>query len=65
MQLGLLWKLQIPGPDVSNEKLMRKDWNTIKVDLLKVFQKFFENGIVNKRTNKTCICLITKKVVVY
>lgn len=36
-------------------------WNILKIDLLEVFQEFFENGIINKRTNETYICLIPKK----
>ena len=64
LQLGLIWEPQIPGPDASNEKLMRKGSNSIKVDLRKVFQEFFKNGTVNKRTNDTYICSIPKKVVV-
>ena len=37
-------------------------WEIIKDDLLKVFKEFYDNGVVNARTNATYICLIPKKV---
>lgn len=40
----------------------KKAWNILKKDLTGLFQDFFENGIVNSRTNETYICLILKKV---
>lgn len=40
----------------------KKGWNILKSDLVRVFQEFFKNGIVNLRTNETYICLIPKKL---
>ena len=41
--------------------VFQKCWEVIKGDLIKVFAEFFENGVVNSRTNATLICLIPKK----
>lgn len=35
-------------------------WDTVKRDLMKVFNEFFERGVINGITNKTYICLIPK-----
>lgn len=40
---------------------MKKSWNIIKEDVLKVFHDFFESGVVNYCVNETYICLIPKK----
>lgn len=36
-------------------------WDTVKGDLMKVFNEFFEGGVINGITNETYICLIPKK----
>lgn len=43
-------------------KKIKKYWNILKEDILRVFQDFFQKGIVNVNLNETCICLIPKKV---
>ena len=42
--------------------MQQQGWETIKEDLLKVFNEFFENGLINAKTNATYICLIPKKL---
>ena len=37
-------------------------WDVVKDDLMRVFGKFFHNGVVNAVTNSTFICLIPKKI---
>lgn len=39
-----------------------KNWSILKADILKVFQDFFQNGVINNRTNETYICLIPMKL---
>ncbi|XP_075497741.1 uncharacterized protein LOC142534974 [Primulina tabacum] len=50
-----------PGPDGFTLAFYQKSWDTIKDDLLKVFGEFYDDGIVNGKTNETYICLIPKK----
>lgn len=47
-----------PGPDGMTEEFYKSCWNTLKPDIVEVFQEFFENGIITKRTNEKYICLI-------
>lgn len=51
-----------PGPDGYTAEFFKKTWNILKADLLKVFQDFFEKGIINASVNETYICLIPKKI---
>ena len=39
----------------------QEGWEVIK-DIMKVFREFFNNGLVNAKTNSTFICLIPKKL---
>ena len=39
----------------------KKSWNTLNSDLVRVFQDFLKNGIINKKCNETYVCLIPKK----
>ena len=50
------------GPDVYTMEVFKRGWNTIKKDVLGVFDEFFNNGIINACTNSTYICLIPKKL---
>lgn len=61
--INQLGKQKALGTDGFNGEFFKKARNTIyiKDDLLKVFQEFFNNGMVNKRRNETCITLIPKK----
>lgn len=36
-------------------------WDTVKEDLMRVFEEFHENGVVNGIVNETYICLISEK----
>lgn len=38
-----------------------KIWNILNLDLVEMFQEFFENNIISKRRNETCVCSIPKK----
>ncbi|PON74177.1 hypothetical protein TorRG33x02_247560 [Trema orientale] len=51
-----------PGLDGFMIKLFQQCWDTIKSDLLVVFQEFYQNGIINATTPETYICLIPKKL---
>lgn len=42
-------------------ELFKKSWNTFKLDILKVFQDFYQNSIVNNNVNDTYVALIAKK----
>lgn len=53
--------LKSPGPHGMTNEFFFLNWNILKADLVKVFQDFFENGIINNKTNETYICLIPKK----
>lgn len=58
--LGTLKSL---GPDGMTNEFLKKSWNILKPDLVKLFQDFFEKEIIiNKCTNETYICLIMKKL---
>lgn len=49
------------GPDDYTLKMLQQGWEIVKDDLLKVFEEFYDKGIVNAITNETYICLIPKK----
>lgn len=36
-------------------------WEVIKLDLLKVFEEFYESGIINLGANATFLVLVSKK----
>lgn len=46
------------GPDGYSMSFYQHKWETLKGDLLKVFEEFHRNGIINADTNETYICLI-------
>lgn len=52
--------LKSPSPDGMTGEF-KSFWNILKLDLVEVFQEFFKDGIINKRTNETYICLIPMK----
>ncbi|PON85139.1 hypothetical protein TorRG33x02_191130, partial [Trema orientale] len=51
-----------PGPDGFTMNLFQRCWDTIKSDLMAVFQEFHQNGVINATTNETYICLIPMKL---
>ena len=51
-----------PGPDGFSMAALQEGWEIVKDDMMRVFQEFFDNGVVNARTNATYICLIPKKL---
>lgn len=51
-----------PSPDGFTAKFLQQNWDTIKGDILKVFQDIYLNGIINLVTDENYICLIPKKV---
>ncbi|XP_073051688.1 uncharacterized protein [Primulina eburnea] len=50
-----------PGSDGFTMAFFQSNWDTVRVDLLKVFAEFYKDGIVNGITNETYLCLIPKK----
>lgn len=54
--------LKSPGPDGMTSEFYKEAWNILKSDLLRVFQDFFKNEIINLCTYETYICLIPKKL---
>lgn len=56
-----LGNLKSLGLDGMISEFYEKSWNILKPDLVWVFQDPFGNEIVNKKTNETYICLISKK----
>ena len=52
--------LKSPGPDGMTGEFYKKSWNILKSDLVRVFQDFFKNGVINI-CSETYICLIPKK----
>ena len=55
--------LKSPGPHGMTGEFYKKSWNILKSDLVivRMFQDFFKNGIINRRCNETYVCLIPKK----
>ena len=51
-----------PGPDGFSMALFQSQWDTVKPDIIKVFEEFHNSGIINGITNETYICLIPKKL---
>lgn len=56
-QLGAL---KAPGPDGFHGVFYQQSWETIKTDLLKLVQEFFETSVLDHRLNQTHIVLIPK-----
>ena len=50
-----------PGPDDFLLALFQTQWEVVKKDLMKVFQEFYDTGIINGTVNETYICLLPKK----
>lgn len=50
-----------PGLDGYAGEFLKKAWNTVTGEILKVFQDFFESGILNCCVNETYICLVPKQ----
>ena len=50
-----------PGPDGFPLAVFQTQWEVVKEDLLKVFQEFYNSGIINSVVNETYTCLIPKK----
>ncbi|KAK9133053.1 hypothetical protein Scep_012581 [Stephania cephalantha] len=42
-------------------EFIKRSWGIIKTDILKVFEDFYRNGVINGITNETLICLIPMK----
>ena len=51
-----------PGPYGFSMALFQSQWDTVKSDIMKVFEEFYKSGIINGITNETFICLIPKKL---
>ena len=50
-----------PGPDGFSITVFQTQWDTVKNDIIKVFQEFYTSDIINAISNETYICLIPKK----
>ena len=50
------------GPDGFLRAFFRSQWDTVKNNIMKVFEEFYRLGIINGIINKTYICLIPKKL---
>ena len=50
------------GPDGFSMAVFQREWETVKNDIMKVFDEFYGSGIINGITNETYICLIPKKL---
>ena len=50
------------GPNGFTSKKFQKCWNFMRADIMRVFQDFFQNGVINGNLNETYICLISKKL---
>ena len=42
--------------------VFQSQWETVKGDIMKVFEEFYGSGIINAITNETYLCLIPKKL---
>ena len=51
-----------PSPDGFSMAVFQSQWETVKNDILKVFEEFYRMGIINAITNETYIYLIPKKL---
>ena len=51
-----------PGPDGYSLAVFQSQWDTVKNDLMKVFDEFYDSGVINGISNETYICLIPKKL---
>lgn len=60
--VNLLGTDKSPGPDGFTLEFFKKCSNILKSDIMRVFQDFFQNGIINVGHNETYICLISKKI---
>lgn len=50
-----------PSPDGFSLAVLQRNWEVVKGDLFRVMEEFYSNGVINKATNETYICLIPKK----
>ena len=50
------------GPDGFSMAVFQTQWDTMKIDIMKVFEEFYRSGIINEISNETYICLIPKKL---
>ena len=50
-----------PGPDGFSLEILQRNWELVKGELRMVLDEFYSNGVINKITNETYICLIPKK----
>ena len=51
-----------PGLDGYSMVVFQSQWDTVKSDIMKVFDEFYSSGIINGITNETYIYLILKKL---
>ena len=51
-----------PSPDGYSMAVFQSPWNTVKIDILKVFHEFYRSGVINGISNETHIYLIPKKI---
>ncbi|XP_023634308.1 uncharacterized protein LOC111829455 [Capsella rubella] len=49
-----------PGPDGMTALFFQQAWGVVKEDLVFVVNSFFQDGVFDKRLNRTNICLIPK-----
>lgn len=50
------------GLDGYTMKFFQQNWDVLCNDIMKVFQEFHHNGIINRATNEKYVCLIPKKI---
>lgn len=54
--------VKTPESDDFTRDFKKKCWNNLRADIMRVFQYFFQNGIINDNLNETYIYLISKKM---
>jgi hypothetical protein len=57
-QIGLI---KAPGPDGFPARFLQKNWETMKVDVIRGVRRFFETEHMPPAVNQTVIVLIPKK----
>jgi hypothetical protein len=57
-QIGLI---KAPGPDGFPARFFQKNWETMKVDVIRSVRRFFETEHMPPAVNQTAIVLIPKK----
>ena len=50
-----------PGLNGYSMAVFQSQWDIVRIDILKVFDKFYRSGIINELSNETYIYLIPKK----